>query len=63
MTFNDALLHALDGALVRRAGWTDPERVAYRVLVGDHDDSRYYTMNVTEEDTKHDDWYFCGWLH
>ncbi len=63
MTFNEAIIAALDGALIRRTGWEDPDRVAYRVLFKQYDDYSYYTLEVCEEDRSEIDWVCCGWLH
>jgi hypothetical protein len=62
MTFDAALIAALDGALIRRSGWKDPDRVAYRVLTYQYDDYSYYTLEVSEEDRSENDWVCCGWL-
>jgi hypothetical protein len=62
MTFEQAVLAALDGQLLRRCGWSDPDRVAYRVLVKHDNDYSYYTLNIGPEDADQEDWYCCGWL-
>lgn len=63
MTFDEALLKALEGCLIRRVGWPDKDRVVYRVLVNEFSDYTYYTLEASQEDMLETDWVCCGWLH
>jgi hypothetical protein len=60
MTFEDALEAMFNGKVVRREGWTDPDRFAYLILEMFDGDYSVLTARVSEEDSLQDDWYIWG---
>jgi hypothetical protein len=60
MTFDEAIEALFQGKLVRRTGWSDPERVAYLTAMPSESGFEVFSAAINQQDSLHDDWEIWG---